>query len=223
MIFIVLVVIGLVVAGVLLFSGGGSPVKKSPATFLEDIRKYTDGTLQSQKGRQQVCFRFDGQDFVFEVARESGFKGDVDQYYLKAVTAGHFSLNFTEKRRKKIVTQDLFMASEVPEDIQAERKELHMPKELKDFDVITSNKAWAQELLEDAKIVRILRRYVVMDGQGRPTVSLNVIEGCLVLRFYHSGPLQPDITDLQKNVPAIEGYAQELLVLIEKLNRLAHG
>ncbi|MCA9406408.1 MAG: hypothetical protein KC684_07720 [Candidatus Omnitrophica bacterium] len=223
MILIALVVIGLVVAGVLLFSGGGSSVKKSPATFLEDIQKYTDGTLQSQEGRQRVCFRFEGQDFIFEVARESGFKGDVDQYYLKATTAGHFSLNFTEKQRKKIVTQDLFMASEVPEDIPAERKELHMPKELKAFDVITNNKTWAQELLEDAKIVKILRRYVVMDGRGRPAVSLKVIEGSLVLRFYHSGPLQPDITDLQKNVPAIEGYTQEMLILIEKLNQLAHG
>jgi hypothetical protein len=210
-------------AGIILL-GAKSPLKRlTREEFLQELTKFLEGAIEligneKEDGRSfRIRFKFKGQEFLYEDLESQGFKNKVYRGYLKVKTPSKLTLTFTEKERSTRIRSDIFMASEVSAHYIDAHAFLQVPECLKDLKASTNDTMEANRILEDKKIVSILRKYANIDTRGYHYLSLGIIDGVVILEFSSEKTNKPNISAIRENIPSIDDYLEELVVFFKKL------
>jgi len=201
----VLFIIGIVVLilGVVLLSFN-SPVKKKPRQqFLKELAGFVGGTGKAIEGKEncfQICFNFEGQDFIFEDIEEKGFETMLNKAYLKAKTPAYLTLNFTEKERSMRIKSDILVMSDIKDEQKRKEIKVRTPKELEKLKIFTDNPSAVNELFKDNKIVQIFNDFKNVDNRGSHSVSLKVTHGELILEFHSNESFYPSLAALHSHI-----------------------
>lgn len=224
MIWFIIIVGCLLVAGIVFLSSQSVSTEKSREEFLREVAKLIDGKLEAlagQEGCYQILFNFEGQHFTYEDVEDKGFSGKLNKAYLKAETATKLVLSFTEKERKTKILSNIFIASSIPDEPIKENKKVNVPEALKSFAVHTNDIAMTNRFLEDAKVVDVLCQFKNSDPRGFLSLPFKIVDGVVMLEFSSSHRFKPNLPMLKSNVHLLENYLDQLLIIIAKLNHLS--
>lgn len=217
--FIVIVVL---VVGILFAAGKWPFKKKSRGDFLKALSKLVDGNIEPILERSdsfRIKYNLDGVNFTFEDIQDRGFRAPINKAYLKVKTGQPFDLYFTSKEGSKKFGYNIVLASQVPLESERQKVKVELPRELSVFDVVTNNPVKAIALFEDERIVDLFLNYKNQDNEGYIFISLKIVIGEIVLEFHPVGGLKPNLLSLYKNIPNIENYSDQLLMLYQKVLR----
>ncbi len=216
-----IVIVGIFLIGGIIFLSGQFPVKKkSRDGFLKDLAEFVGGRgseIPDKRNCFQVCFNFEGQDFVFEDIKEKGFEQMHNKARLKAKTPANLTLSFTEKERSMRVQSDILIMSDIKEEPGKKEIKVRTPKALEKLKIFTDNPRAVNELFEDDKVVKIFKEFTNVDNRGTHSVSLNVANGELILEFHSNESFEPSLAVLQGNIPSMEDYVDKMLIVIKRL------
>ncbi|MFA5261908.1 MAG: hypothetical protein WC450_11835 [Candidatus Omnitrophota bacterium] len=167
---------------------------------------------------QRIDFMYEGKPFIFEHVEESVSGGKKrHRAFLKAETPLPLTLDFTERSRTSIrVSLDSMLDVANPQTLA----HIPLPKGLSDFVLSTNDRLKAIELLSDEKILKIFESFKNRDSVGHPVMSLEIVEGFVILHFHPPGGLKPSLLNLQLNVSSIEEYIKKILPLIVKMTEM---
>jgi len=210
------------VGGIILL-GAQSPLqKKTREQFLDDLTKFLEGTLEPivdehYKNSFRISFKFRDHDFVFEDLEGVGFKNKIYKCYLKIKMPSKFTLTLTEKKRSGRVTSDIFIASEVSSQYVSDTVPLQVPKFLKDMHVFTNDPFIANQFLNDAKVIHVLKGFKNADNRGYPFLSIGIVAGEIILEFYPERAFRPNFPELWTDISSIENYLNKMLTVVRVL------
>ncbi len=164
----------------------------------------------------RIEFTYEGHPFVYEHIEESVSRGKVlHRGCLKAKTSLNLTINFTERSRQSIrVNLDTLLDASTP----STPGQIPLPKIFEDFELITNDRIKAIELFSDNQMLKMFQKFKNRDSVGHPVMSLEIVEGFVVLHFHPPGGLKPSLMNLQLNVTSIEEYIRTILPLVKKLN-----
>ncbi|HOY08780.1 MAG TPA: hypothetical protein PLB05_01750 [Candidatus Omnitrophota bacterium] len=216
--FIVLGIIGLVI---LIFVKKDTSKSADAKKYLKAMAKFL-GQGQDLQGDdpcpQRIDFMYAGKPFVFEHIEESVSGGKKrHRACLKGETPLPLTLNFSERSRTSIrVSLDSLLDVTNPQALT----HIPLPKGLGDFELITNDRLKAIELLSDERILKTFEAFKNRDAVGHPVMSLEIVEGFVILHFHPPGGLKPSLLNLQLNVSSIEEYIKKILPLILKMTEM---
>ena len=228
MLWIAVVVIILLVAGIVFFSLTTSGRKKTREQFLKEMAEFMEGSWEPVQTTQQlnafkVIFNFEGENFTYEDLEEVSFREKLLKGYLKCQTSSLLDLYLTEKEKsEKIIQPDLHFPSQKSGQDFKEKVKIRMPKSLKHFHVYTNNPQDTNALLDNDKIAQIFAGFRNRDSRGRSFSSIKILHGEVILEFSSSVVYSPNRSDLVNNVASIENYTKKLLAIIKKLKEIEH-
>ena len=167
---------------------------------------------------QRIDFVYEGNRYIFEHIEESVSGGKTrHRACLKAETPLSLTLNFNERSRQSIrVSLDSLLDVSNPHALA----HIPLPKRLSEFELSTNDRLKAIELMSDDKILKIFENFKNRDAVGHPVMSLEIVEGYVLLHFHPPGGLKPGLLNLQLNVSSIEEYIRKILPLVEKLKEM---
>ena len=212
---IVLVVVGVVVFALFKKDSGES---KNAKQYLKAMAKFLGQGQAVQPdvpSPQRIDFMYEGNRFIFEHIEEPVSGGKVvHRACLKGESPFPLTMGFTERTRQSIrvnleTLMDLsnpYVSGQIP-----------VPKSLNEFEISTNDRRKAVDLLSDEKIVKIFESFKNRDAVGHPVMSIEIVEGFVILHFHPPGGLQPSLLNLQLNVSSIQDYIRKMLPLLEKL------
>ena len=216
--FIVLLVAGL---AIFVFLKKDTSKSSDNKRYLKSMAKFLGQGKTAQSDDpypQRIDFMYEGNRFIFEHIEESVSGGKtLHRACLKAETPLPLTLNFTERSRQsmRVSLESLldvanpYAAGQIP-----------VPKSLGEFELSTNDRLKTVELLNDEKILKIFESFKNRDAVGHPIMSLEIVEGFVILHFHPPGGLKPGLLNLQLNVSSIEDYLRKLLPLITKLKEM---
>ncbi len=203
-------VVALFAAGIAYLGATSSSSKRPRKDLLDDLTKLVDGVMEPIEGFEnsfRIRFDFEGHDFYYEDFETQGFNEKVFKSYLKTDTKENFTLVFGEKHGKKLLNH-------TGDKAQAYIK---IPDALKDFGVDSNKPKVAEELLQNAKVVKLFKSYRNVDARGRAFIPLKYASGTIVLEFDHTGKFNPKPLQYATEAVTIEGFLDQLILLKEAL------
>ena len=211
-IFIGILVIGIIALIVVLFFLPETEDRRKK--YLNKFSQLVEGNLETIEGSDnsyRVRFRYQGNDFIYEDIEEEEFRQrKYHQGYLKAPTGTDLVLSFMEKERSTIVETGAARA----------RSNALTSRKLKAFEIYSNNQMLAEALMADDEVVDIFAAFKNVDHRGHPFMAMEILEGCLVLRFYSTEGFKPSLFSLQNNVSAVEGFLDRMVKVIRKVQRI---
>jgi len=208
----IIAIIALLVVGIIVLSAQAPPKPKTRAECLERLNKFLEGQLTPLEGYEQgykITFHFDGTDFVFEDIEEEGFQEKVHKAFLKTKTQTNLTITFTESERATI-RSNIVKALEIT-DKPIEK--LAIPKELKRFKVFTNDIEKTNALFGDPRVLDIFVHYANTGLRGEPSMSLKIQDGWIVLEFFSSVTMRPNLFDVMQSPAKIESQVINLIRL----------
>jgi hypothetical protein len=217
MIFLTVVVVLLVGAIILLSSQLGSKAKTRDDLFtsLEQFLGTKREPIEGYENSYMLSFPFDGKTFLYEDIETRGFNDKIYKAFLKLQTKSKVTIQFTEKRYEKMLGKSI-SATDMLGAMNTSRT-VHIPKELSMFHISTNDIDTTNALLSDPKVRRIFSEFKNIDAQGRPSNSIKMIDGMIILEFHSSGSTYPKNLHLDHDIGAFENYIKRLLTISKKL------
>jgi len=171
------------------------------------------------------CFRLDfeyrHQKFVYEDIEDKILDKAEYRGYLKLQTPLDLTLSFTERLRTQIRSNSpVFGETDKQQQERWQSNEVQLPATLKDFIAFSNLPEMANRFFKDEAVARIFTKYKNRDKRGKPSLSLEIVDGIILLRFYPPGGLNPTILDLRNNTPLIENYLEDMLIISACVSRL---
>jgi len=218
-----IVIIGVIIVGIILL-GNQSPVrKKSREEFLKELTEFLYGQSKQMEGEKNCCqisFNFEGQDFVFEDIEENLFGSISNKASLRTKTATHITLHFSEKEKSMRICSDVLIVSDIKEKSGQPSVQVQVPKGLEELKIMTSNPEEVNKFFEDKKVVQIFAAFKNINNRGGHSLALKIVEGEVILDFYSDNHFNPSLEILHKNIPSMEDYLDQMLLIVRKLNSL---
>lgn len=188
---------------------------------LQELADLLEGKLEPMEGFPnsfKIEFTYNGKPFVYEDIED--VLGNQPHYrgFLKYKTSTNLVLSFTEKSRTQMRSnvQSLQDVVSNPWGIN-QVNDLVSPPDLKEFTIFTNKTPQANTLLAHEGVVKVFARYKNVDVRGHPVMSLEIVEGVLLLRFHSSPELKPNLFDLRNNAASIEPHLDHMRVVIDRL------
>jgi hypothetical protein len=210
-------------AGIILL-GAKSPLqKRTREQFLAELTKFLEGTVElidddHEGGKSyRISFKFKGEEYIYEDLESLGFKEKIYKGYVRIKTPSKLTLTFAEKERSTRIRSDIVIASEIEAHFIDKNTILNVPELLKDMQVFTNDTPEANRVLEDKKIISILKKYKNVDSRGYRFLSLGIIDGVVTLEFRPEKFNKPNLPALRENVSSIDDYLEQLIVIARKL------
>lgn len=211
-----IIIIGVImffVGGIMWLNTGSPSKKKSREELLNDLTRVLDGTMVPLEGfdnSYRINFEFEGYAFRYEDVESVGFKDKIYKSYLKIDTDTKLSLNFGEKRRTKLIEHAKSNHHGV----------VRLPKDFQDFGATSNNPSLSEAFLDDAKVVRIFKKFSGFDPWGKPRLMMRISEGTIVLAFdAEAGGLHKPLRYVTET-SIIEEYLDQLIILVKRLESL---
>lgn len=221
--FLAVTVVVLLVGGILLLSGQWNMRKKTRDELKKMIEKFVDAKSLPIEGAAgdsyQIHFSYDGKACIYEDLEGVGFHDKIHKSFLKVPTPSKLTVQFTEKKRERAIGGGPMLASEMLNDAHRSPKP-QLPKELTMFSVFTNDAAKVNELFGDWWVRRIFNEFKHIDRQGRPTSSLKIMNGVIILDFHTSGLAHPKSLDFEDNMAPLENYIKKLMRIRDKIESL---
>jgi len=217
-----LIVLGIIGLVIFIFIKKDTSKSNNAKKYLKSMAKFLGQGKELQGDDaypQRIDFIYEGKPFVFEHIEETVSGGKrIHRACLKAQTPLPLTLNFTERSRQSMrASLDSLLDVANPQALAR----IPLPKGLSDFELSANDGLKAVEVLSDDKIQKIFESFKNRDSVGHPVMSLEVVEGFVILQFHPpGGGLKPSLLNLQLNVSSIEEYIKKILPLIVKLTEM---
>jgi len=217
----IVIIIIVILIFAIIFLSGNSPFNEMPRDeFFRGLEKVLNAKLAPIEGKEdsfRIEFKFEEEDFIYEDVIQKGFRGDVNEAYLKVKMPSKFSLTFSERKKEAMIKSEVLMASEMVDDPDRDAKRITLPKGFERLKAYTNDVALANKLFMDPKVAGIFSQFVNVDNRGCPSVSLKIIDGIVILEFHSSTSLNPNRRALRNNISSLENYCDKLLVVVKKI------
>ncbi len=217
-----ILLVAAIIYGIVLLIGLFVKKEKPRTIHLEKMKKFLEGQLEPLErhpNSYKLIFVVEGTEFVFEdIIEEVGFSSNQFKGYLKVQTQSNLTFSFTEKETTKVRT-NIVRATEIPAQGVDIRKVI-VPPEFQEFYIHTNSPRRVNALFADDEVLSILKGFKNRDFRGRPSLSLEIKEGLIVLEFHSNRLLRPHIYQLHDDYSVIEKYVDQLMILVKKLNGL---
>jgi hypothetical protein len=222
---VVLISLGVFLVGIVLWNIL-SASKSTKDSFVEKLAYYFEGRYEKvldHKNTYRVFIAFERHDFIYEEIEAEGFREHkVQKAYIKAKTNSRLNIRFDQKKQGQIISPSMVTVSDLDtRQLRPVETQLMMPKIFKDFEVQTNDIQQFNHFLGDPKIVSVFESFKNYDNRGVPFSSLILEDGMLVLEFHTHEGYKPSITNLYRNIASLEDILEKLIVVIDKLNKLA--
>jgi hypothetical protein len=220
---VIIMIILACVGGIALLSSDFLTNKDQRKRHLEALVKLLDAKISQIESRPN-CFRLEfeyrHQQFVYEDIEDKVM--DKAQYrgYLKLPTPLDLTLSFTERLRTQIRSSSPAFGDLSQQGANWKPSEVMLPASLREFSAFSNVPELATQLFSDEAVARIFAKYKNRDTRGKPSLSMEVVDGIIMLRFYPPGELNPTILDLRNNTPLIENYLEDMLIISACMTRL---
>ena len=191
-------------------------VQKPKEDYLTKLNKYVGGRLEKIEGMKnafRIYFDMDGSSFIFEDIEEKSINTNIDKVFLRINTESKINMFFTERKQRTQIRTGMVIASDIPESSPDEEVQLKVPKSLEMFDVHTNAPALINILFRTPQIASFLSGLKNVDQRGSPFVPFKINEGWVTLSFYKESMFHPNLTELSKEVAAIEKFVDPLLII----------
>ncbi len=212
---LVIIVVVILIGGILLMSGQSSGRRKTREELKTLIEKFVNAKFEPIPGYEnsyQVKFTYDGKTCIYEDYETKGFHDKIHKAYLKIPTPTKLNIQFTEKRYERVVGNRPMMASDMMKDVKTPAR-VQIPKELSMFTISTNDAEMTNEIFDDWRSKRVFVEFKNIDAQGRPSNSLKVLDGEIILEFHASGLSHPKSLDFESNMGVLETYIKKLLII----------
>lgn len=221
--FLAITVIVLLVGGILFLSSHSNTRKKTRDELKRMIERFVDAKSVPIEGTAgdsyRIHFTYNGKACIYEDLEAVGFVDRVHKSFLKVPTTSKLTVQFTEKKHQRTIGGGSMLASEMLNDAHAGPR-VQIPKELQMFSVFTNDAVKVNALFSDWWIRRIFNEFKHMDRQGRPTSSLRIMDGVIILDFHSSGLVHPKSLDFEGNMASLESYIKKLMRIRDKIEDL---
>lgn len=188
---------------------------------LQELAEFLEGKVEPLEGFPnsfKIEFTHNGKPFVYEDIED--MFGSQPHYhgFLKYKTSTNLVLSFTEKSRTQMRSNIQSLQDVVTNPWGSTNvNDLASPPDLKEFTIFTNKMSQANTLLAHAGVVKVFARYKNVDVRGHPVMSLEIVEGVLLLRFHSSSELKPNLFDLRNNAASIEPHLENMRMVIDRL------
>lgn len=212
-----------VLGGILLFFWRFPMKKKTRETYLREMEKRLEGKCEPMEGSGnsvRIRFYYDDNEFIYEDIEEQGLSESSYKAYVRAVKQDGLVFELIEKKKKRSVKSDIFIASDVLDQDGEVASDFSLPKEFAPFTVYSNDYLLAGKLLQEPKAVNIFREFINKDPMGYYYVSLKMDKDAAVLEFASSSSSNPNIHYLKSDPSCIEKYLEKLVYLVNKSKEL---
>jgi hypothetical protein len=218
MIFLTVIVVLLVGAIILLSSQLTSKGKTRDDLFtsLENFVGTKRQPIEGYENSYMLSFPFEGKTFLYEDIETRGFNDKIYKAFLKLQTKSKVTIQFTEKRHEKLLGKSI----SATDMLGSTSRTVQIPKELSMFHISTNDIDTTNALLSDLKVRKIFSEFKNIDAQGRPSNSIKMVDGMIILEFHSSGSTYPKNLHLDHDIGAFENYIKRLLTVSRKLETL---
>lgn len=191
--------------------------------YLKGLAEHVESSLEPIEGKKdsfRIRFRHKDQDFVFEdiedyeLNQEVFYKG-----YLRMAIPGTLTLSFTERPRAKF-RAEVDSLSDMISPWSNKSEKVHLPKGLDEFNIYTNDPDLVNRLLEDPAVIEAFVKSKDASTRGSPIMSLEVMEGSIILRF-HDSNLHPQLDELRYNPSLIDQFADRLLAIQQRFAQIS--
>ena len=220
------VFIGLLIAamvGAIIFLSLNTAPQDKRKAYLKKLKDFLEGNLESIEGEDdsyRITFHYKNNEFVYEDIQQHTFGDRVFyQGYLRVNTGTNLVLSFTERERTAM-RDSVSSLQDIHSPWKQNIGKVMLPEDLNRFKLFTNEPALAQRLLADEEVVKIFVKFINMDRRAHPVMSLEVLEGIVVLRFYSSGGFRPSLFDLVENYTAIEPYLEIMTYMTGRIRKV---
>ncbi len=220
---IIIMIVLACVGGIAFLSSDFLTNKDQRKRHLEALVKLLDAKISQIEARPNCyCLEFEyrHQQFSYEDIEDK--ISDKAQYrgYLKLQTPLDLTLSITERLRTQIRSNSPAFGDVAHEEDSWRASIVQLPASLKEFSAFSNMPDLASRLFADEAVARIFGKYKNRDQRGKPSLSLEIVDGIIFLRFYPPGDLNPSISDLRNNVPLIENFLEDMLIVSACVSRL---
>jgi len=218
----IIAIVVVLVAGIVWMSRGPKDSAVLREKYLLSLTDYLEGRKEPLEGfnnSYRITFSHEGFEFNFEDIEDAGIRTTFYKGFLTVKSRSRLSLTFTEKeaatfRTKAKTIKDLSSGWGMDSVL------VHLPPELKRFGVYTNDPPRAGKLVADSRVTGILADCSNEDKFGHPLMSMEIIDGMLILRFHPPGILKPTLYDLRHNVTTIDPFLDDMAYIVKKLNAI---
>ncbi len=219
---VILLMILICVAGIIFLSSDFLSQKDKRKRYLASLIKLlkADVTpIEGMPGSVRLSFVYRQESFTYEDVEDKIADRTLYRGYLRLATPLALTLSFTERLRTNIRSNNPALA---PEDRSAAGggTAIQLPEVLKEFAAYANNEFWANRLFQNEVVGKVFSRYKYRDGRGKPMLSLEIIDGVILLRFSPPGELEPSILNLWNDVARIENYMEDMILLAYHMHRI---
>ena len=214
--------------GIVVLSLKSSNRKKTREQFLEELARFLDGKTEAIEDEAyvdsfRICFKFSGEQFIYEDVLTTGFKEKINKGYMKVKIPNKTTVRFEAKKALMKIKKDIFLASEVSTQSEQVTYKVQIPKQFEDFGVYADDPMIANSLFEDKKIAGIFNDYKNKDRFGHSFIAMAVIDGFVVLEFYPEEIFYPSLISLYKDVPSIDNHLNKMMTIFHKFKKFPHS
>ena len=189
--------------------------------YLPALAKFLEAKLEPIPGQEnsyEIRFVYDGRPFVYQDIEDRLGKSCIYKVYLRAATSSNLKIDFIERDRTSI-RADVQTLDDMKNPWARAAEKVVLPRELQDLTVFTNDHSKANELFANEKIVKIFSQFK-NSSLGRPSISLTVGNGFVVLAFHPPGDSKPTWNDLYYNASLIEDYLKQVNLVAEAVDAL---
>ena len=204
---------------VILLGGQSTGRRKKPEELKDLIEEFVQAKSEPILGYEnsyQIKFSYEGKVCIYEDYETKGFHNVVHKPFLKMPTPSKLNIQFTEKKYERLVSSRPMLASDMLSDVKF-APTVQIPKELRMFNIATNDVMLTNELFNDWRVKRVFNEFKNIDAQGRPSSSLKILDGVIILEFHSSGLSHPKSLDFEANMGQLETYIKKLLVIRNKI------
>lgn len=215
-----LVILGVLIFAVAVFLFAGKNPERKRLNALNALAHLLESSVQEMEGQEnsfKIPFNYKGKEFVFEDIEEAGFHMQAfNRALLKLKTPVNLTIGFSE-RDLATVKDNLSSIEELRNPWMQNVGKVIVPKELIRFNISTNNHQLTSALLADTVVLKTFEKYKDTDSRGHPVMSLEVVEGFVILKLHTVGGIRPSLLNLYNNVSVIEQYLERLLTIGNKI------
>ena len=220
---ILIILAAVIMVGAIIFLTMVSSQRTTRKGYLKNLMAFVEGEMTSIEGAEnsfRIQFIYKEKEFIYEDIEEQGFNNALfHSSYLKVRTKSDLNLAFTEKERHRI-RDNVSSLKDIHSPWKQNVGKVMLPEELEPFSVYTNNPMLINELMRDEQIIRIFVRFKNVDSRGHPLMSLEIMDGTIILKFHSTAGLRPNLFDLQQNVTLIEDFLEKLVSIVDKVNEI---